>query len=78
MKTTPWFHRDVKPVRVGWYEVSGIGFLENETGKHIENGLTFRYWDGKNWMWQPPRYKRLIGASFLSYGKWRGLTKEMK
>lgn len=78
MNTTPWFASDVKPVRVGWYEVYGIDFLENKTGKRTENRLTFRYWDGKKWMWKSPNFKQLCEATFLEDGKWRGLTEEMK
>lgn len=78
MNTTPWFAGHVKPARIGWYEVNG-DFLKNETGERMSHHqCTFRYWDGKNWLWSHPEFKELHLAGFGSCDRWRGLIKEMK
>lgn len=59
---TPWFPADVKPVRVGYYEIDWYG-------DGNMRGLSPDYWDGKQW--------RLFGPSgdiFVGAPSWRGLA----
>jgi len=73
-KKTPWYPRDVEPVRKGWYEgkaSSGV-WLSTEDGKARK--IAPRYWNGKVWKWRNP-----IGQlNRATIWHWRGLTKEAK
>jgi hypothetical protein len=66
MKRTPWFPYNIKPVRVGVYEVFSEGF--------------YAYWNGKRWSWASGSLKlaharkQTSGAS--QFKSWRGLVKK--
>ena len=62
MKVTPWFPVDINPVRVGWYEYTGVGLRRS-------NGC--RYWNGKAWLYTPDD-----AYSFSPYPRdqWRGMA----
>ena len=77
-KLTEWFPAEIKPVRVGVYEVS------NCFGEKIGN---FAYWDGKKWS----GYNETIEGAIHNYNtaaefqnradqnkQWRGLAEKPK
>ena len=55
---TPWFHGNLRPVHVGWYER-----IYNETW------ISKYYWDGTRWLLYPDQ-----DPSNYQFLKWRGLT----
>ncbi len=72
MKLTPWFPANVKPVRVGVYEIHS-----NTTTPW------YRHWDGLNWCagertpWEAGYLEFIpLGAAFAE--PWRGLAEEPK
>jgi hypothetical protein len=64
METTEWYPPDVKPVRVGAYEITFF-----DSGWAYE---WFAWWDGRQWL------SSEFGCS-LQYQKqtWRGLTEKV-
>lgn len=64
MKLTRWYPAHIKPVRVGFYEVSsGDGLFKD-----------FYWWSGALWRIAPNSYFCLHESTNL---KWRGLTAPM-
>ena len=71
---TDWFPPDVKPVRVGVYEI-----FHPDYGNDLE---CFAYWDGKFWgLFMPTkqgaiseRYQHNCGSH--QFKTWRGLSKK--
>lgn len=75
MKKTPWFDGDVKPARVGIYEIDGARF----------EAPNFRYWNGLGWSAthsDPSEFDEGDHSAIYTPGEdmtgWRGLTKEAK
>jgi len=71
MSKTDWFPADVKPVRIGVYEV------QNMYGP--DRAPLFNYWSGKRWTGSADRIDNLVThESPLSFAMqdrvWRGLT----
>lgn len=72
-KLTPWFPGDVKPVRVGVYEITGCSF----------GGINYRVWTGKGWSdtrWEPSDFHGLHPKPMYFPGDdmtgWRGLASD--
>jgi hypothetical protein len=76
---TPWFPSNIKPVRVGVYEVFTPNSLANKYAYFDKNGWRLcaesvedargeSHWDGIYWS----------SSMNLSSSKWRGFTKEQK
>ena len=74
VKFTPWFPFNVKPVRVGEYEVRD---LLDTPAKFRLTGGGRRYFDGKNWRagWSGELIS--IFGTHHSH-QWRGLAREPK
>ena len=67
-KVTEWFKGDVKPVHVGWYDVSF------ETFEHWDPDR--RYWNGKGWEWMSIFTHTMMKAAVGRNDRWRGLAKK--
>lgn len=76
-----WYHYTVLPVRAGWYQIENarrLGSYVDSLGAPtfpypIESSVTYRYWDGENWMWLSDydgKAEWLVAAMF---SRWRGL-----
>ena len=59
---TPWYPADIKPVRVGTYQVKCV------TKYFCE--YFYAYWDGKEWLNKEKQYPLIYQDR-----EWRGLTK---
>lgn len=67
---TPWYPASIKPVRVGWYEVSyyRVGMPE---GRVVDGR---RYWSGTRWKFGPRGLVCAMGCHLQD--AWRGLAED--
>lgn len=72
MKLTEWFPADVKPVRVGYYEVRNTG-LPSKRSRYYLIGRPSRYWDGKIWRAWATGPASVFGQRGMH--EWRGIKK---
>ncbi len=73
MKLTKWFPAYIKPVHVGWYQVSRPWY---ENGKPI-----FLDWDGDRWLYATNEGYAIAGSSATVHQQgcvWRGLAEPFK
>jgi hypothetical protein len=64
---TPWFGRDEKPVRVGWYE------CRHWAGHYRKWKLNvWRWWDGHVFRFSPNSLGVASDFGFHPYDQWRG------
>lgn len=72
MKLTPWFPANIKPVRVGPYEV--------QVNSTYAKGRSFQYWNGSEWRFRDgsPTFAMELRhyRTFFESPVWRGLTEE--
>ena len=71
MKLTPWFPGHIKPVRIGWYQVTSGNLHFNSKGFL---GGSRRFWDGDTWRAGWLNEKVSIMGTHPEH-KWRGVTK---
>lgn len=61
MKKTPWFPKDIKPVREGFYEIK------------TKYGINMAKWS--NGWWMVPDSPIIFNFHVQRYAKWRGVFK---
>lgn len=79
---TDWFPAQIKPTRVGWYEV-GHNKPVHWNSRGRLTGRPFRYWNGREWRVAAPSEKWARGLGPSVFGshpshQWRGLTERSK
>lgn len=71
-KLTPWFSGNVKPARVGFYEVGHSRPLHHNNRLHL-TGYPTRFWNGYNWITDDLFDKPSIFGKHETH-QWRGLA----
>lgn len=72
---TPWFRHEVKPLRVGVYQVRTV------SAGYLDHG--FAHWDGRSWSWAFETVEAAAARNPCRRGayqakEWRGLTEPAK
>lgn len=69
MKMTPWFCAlKQPPLRVGWY------LCRNSPAAGCDALKYRRYWNGRHWLANGPRTRRVAFGTWTDANEWRGLT----